>query len=175
MKRLFTLALIASLACHVSQAQDQDKPSYKKFHLGIGLESALPIGAFGTGYTVGVGSTIRATFGLNEKLALTATSGVMAFMPKTISGIDMKAQLNIPYKAGVKYMLTKKVYGLGEVGATTARVYYPTTSGKLVSASSTSFTYATNIGTHLGKFDASLRYEGYRSSGFIGLRLGFNF
>lgn len=173
MKRLFTLALIASFACQVSQAQD--KPSYKKFQLGIGLETALPIGAFGTGYSVGVGSTLRATFGLSDKIAVTATSGVMAFIPKTVKGVDLKAQLNIPYKAGVKYMFTKKVYGLGEVGATTARVYYPTTTGAMNSVSSTSFTYAANIGTHLGKFDASLRYEGYRSSGFIGLRLGLNF
>ncbi len=173
MKKLFTLAMIAGMALAATSVSAQEK-NFKKFQLGIGVETGLPIGQFGKVYTLGAGATVRAAVGVNKDLAITATSGAIAFIPKTVKGVDMKAQLNIPIKAGVKYMVAKKLYTLGEAGVTISRVYFPTPAG-LQSASASSFTYAANIGTHLGKFDASLRYEGYKGSGFVGIRLGFNF
>ena len=98
----------------------------------------------------------------------------MAFVPEKITGVNTKAQLNIPIKAGYKYMLTEKLYGLGEVGTTIVKSYYPTSTGSLASVSSNAFTYSVGIGVHVG-VDASLRYEGYSNGGFLGLRLGFNF
>ncbi len=110
-------------------------------------------------------------------MAVTGTTGVMAFVPEKITGVNTKAQLNIPIKAGYKYMLTSKVYALGEVGTTIVKSYYPTVTGTtttLNSVSSNAFTYSVGIGVHVG-VDASLRYEGYSNGGFLGLRLGFNF
>lgn len=174
MKKIITVAVIACMTLSTIQVSAQEK-SYKKVRLGMGLETGLPVGDLSTAYTFGAGGSFRLAVALSEKAAVTATAGAMAFIPKSISGVDLKAQLNVPIKAGLKYMLSGKIYTLGEAGATIARIYYPTSSGQLQSVSSTEFTYAANIGAQLGRFDASLRYEGYSSAGFIGLRLGINF
>lgn len=175
MKKNFTMAVVLVMALIAVTASAQEK-SYKTVRIGLGVEGALPLGSFSNAYNEGVGATFRAAVALNETSAITGTTGVIAFIPKSISGVNSKAQLNIPIKAGYKYMLSDMVYGLGEAGFTIAKVYYPSSSsGSLASASSTEFTYSVGLGAHLGAFDPSIRYEGYSSSGFIGLRLGFNF
>lgn len=174
MKRILTLAVMIFMVLASTHVSAQER-SYKRVRFGVALETGLPVGDLGNAYTVGAGGSFRLAVALSEKAAITATTGAMAFIPKSISGVDLKAQLNVPVKGGLKYMLSNKIYTLGEAGVTIARVYYPTSSGQLKSARSTEFTYAANIGAQLGKFDASLRYEGYSSAGFVGLRLGFNF
>lgn len=165
--------MLVALATTKMFAQEK---GYKKVRIGLGLEGALPVGATASAYNVGAGATFRAIVALDETSAVTGTIGAMAFIPKSISGVNTKAQLNIPIKLGYQYMLTKTVYGLGEAGFTNAKVYYPSSSSTtLASVSSTSFTYSVGVGVHLGGFDPSIRYEGYSSSGFIGLRVGFNF
>lgn len=174
MKTKFTLALLLLFALSTTKMFAQDK----KLSIGLGLEGGLPIGNFANAYNIGGGATLRIAYALDETSAITATTGAMAFIPKDISGVDMKAQLNIPIKVGYKYMLGDVLYGLGESGFTIARVYAPKPSGSTAtvsSVSSTEFTYSVGLGAHLGAFDPSIRYEGYSSSGFLGLRLGFNF
>ena len=150
--------------------------SYKKVRIGLGLEGALPVGATSNAYNVGAGATFRVAIALDETSAFTGTTGVIAFIPKSFTGVNTKAQINIPIKAGYKHMLGETLYGLGEAGVTMARTYIPSLgSGSLSSVSTSSFTYSVGIGAHLGGFDPSLRYEGYSGSGFIGLRIGFNF
>jgi hypothetical protein len=172
MKQLKTILTICLLALStIAMAQTK---SYKKVRIGLGLEGALPMGSLKAAYNYGGGATFRVAVALNEKSAITGTTGVMAFVPEKITGVNTKAQLNIPIKAGYKYMLTEKLYGLGEVGTTIVKSYYPTATGSLASVSSNAFTYSVGIGVHVG-VDASLRYEGYSNGGFLGLRLGFNF
>lgn len=171
MKKNLTIALVLLFAI-VAGASAQEK-SYKKVRIGLGAEGAIPTSA---GYDYGAGATFRVAIALDETSAITGTTGVMAFIPKSITGVNTKAQLNIPIKGGYKYMFNGTLYGLGEAGFTIARVYIPSTSsGSLSSVSSTEFTYSAGVGAHLGGFDPSIRYEGYSSSGFIALRIGFNF
>ncbi|QKJ28325.1 hypothetical protein HQ865_00635 [Mucilaginibacter mali] len=172
MKKIFTMAMILTFAIIAGKASAQDK-SAQKFRIGLGLEGALPTNA---GYNYGGGITLRVAVPITDEGAVTGTSGVMAFVPKSISGVNSKAQINIPIKAGYQHMFNGTLYGMGEAGFTIAKVYFPSsTSTSLASASSTSFTYSFGVGAHLGAFDPSIRYEGYSSSGFVGLRLGFNF
>jgi hypothetical protein len=174
MKTKFTLALVVLLSLASTKMFAQEKG----LSFGLGLEGGLPIGSFANGYNFGGGATVRLAYNLDETSAITATTGAIAFIPKDITGVDMKAQLNIPIKLGYKYMLGDVLYGLGETGFTIARVYMPTiagTSGTLTSVSSTEFTYSVGVGAKLGAFDPSIRYEGYSGAGFLGLRLGFNF
>ncbi|MES2275044.1 MAG: outer membrane beta-barrel protein [Bacteroidota bacterium] len=172
MKKNFTFAVALLLAVIAVSASAQDKSS-EKFRIGLGLEGALPTNA---GYNYGGGLTLRVAVPIGDASAVTGTTGVMAFIPKSISGVNSKAQLNIPIKAGYEYMFNGTLYGLGEAGFTIARVYIPSaTTSSLSSVSSTDFTYSFGVGAHLGAFDPSLRYEGYSSAGFIGLRLGFTF
>lgn len=172
MKKNLSVALIICMTVLSMHVSAQEK-TYKKVRTGFGLEAALPIGSLSNAYNLGAGASFRLGVALDEKSAITGSVGAMAFIPKSISGTNTKAGLNIPIKAGYRYMLGKNVYALAEAGITSAKVYYPSTSGSLTSASSTHFTYAANIGTQLGKFNASVRYEAYSSAGFIGLRLGF--
>lgn len=169
MKKLFTAAsLILALAAG-AYAQE----SGKKIGFGLGLEAALPPNASFVG---GAGLTARITYTLDEKMAITGTSGAIAFIPKKVTGIDMKPQINIPIKAGFRYMLTSKVYGLLESGYTITKVYYVNPgTGKVMSASGSSFTYAPGVGVKFGGLDLGLRYEGYTGGGFLGLRLGYDF
>lgn len=170
MKTKFTLLVIMLLALSTSKMFAQG------LHFGLGVEGALPVGSWSNGYKVGAGATIRLAYELDETSAITGTTGVIAFIPKSVSGLNTKAQLNIPIKAGYKHMLGETLYGLGEAGFTLARTYIPSTgSGSLSSVSSTEFTYSVGFGAKLGAFDPSIRYEGYSGAGFVGLRLGFNF
>ncbi|QHS54858.1 hypothetical protein GWR56_04580 [Mucilaginibacter sp. 14171R-50] len=172
MKKLFTIAIIMVATLTTSNLFAQSG-----FKLGLAAEGALPMGALKTSYTVGGGLTIRAAFGLDETSAITLTSGAMAFLPKDLSnlGVDSKAQLNIPIKAGYKYMLSSNFYAIGEAGMSIIRSYYSDSNGDLQSVSGSEFTYAPGVGVQLGGFDASVRYEGYSGAGFLGLRVGFNF
>lgn len=169
---LITLMLVLFVTMNVS-AQDKEK-SYKKVRIGLGLEGALPMGALKTSYNYGGGATVRVAVALNEKSAITATSGAIAFIPEPIPGADLKASINIPVKAGYKYMLTSKVYALGEAGTTISKTY-AVVAGQTYSSSGSSFTYSAGIGAHALRLDTSLRYEAYSNGGFLGLRLGFNF
>jgi hypothetical protein len=172
MKKNFTFAIVLLLSVVALSASAQDKSS-EKFRIGLGLEGALPTNA---GYKVGAGATLRVAVPISDNSAVTGTTGVMAFIPKSMTGVNTKAQLNIPIKAGYEYMFNGTLYGLGEAGFTIARVYIPsTTTSNLSSVSSTDFTYSFGVGAHLGAFDPSIRYEGYSSAGFVGLRLGFTF
>ncbi|MBD1385222.1 hypothetical protein IDJ75_08015 [Mucilaginibacter rigui] len=170
MKKIVTIAIII-LAGFATRSHAQG------FKLGLGVEGALPVGALKSAYNVGAGLTIRAAFGIDDASAVTLTSGAIAFLPKDLSnlGIDTKAQLNIPVKAGYKYKFGGNFYGIAEAGATIVRSYYSDSNGDLQSVGSTHFTYAPGVGVELGGFDASIRYEGYQGAGFMGLRVGFNF
>lgn len=172
MKKKFTLVFLMLIALSATKMYAQEKG----LSFGLGVEGALPVGSWSSAYNVGAGATVRITYGLDETSSITGTTGVMAFIPKSFSGVSSKAQLNIPIKAGYKHMLGSTLYGLGEAGITMARTYIPsTTSGSLSSVSSSEFTYSVGVGAKLGAFDPSIRYEGYSGAGFIGLRLGFNF
>lgn len=170
MKKILTIAFII-LAGFATKSHAQG------FKLGLGLEGALPLGSLKDYYNVGGGLTIRGAIGIDASSAVTITTGAIVFIPKDLSniGLDTKAQLNIPLKAGYKYNVGGPVYVIGELGATMVRSYYSDANGDLQSVGSTHFTYAPGVGVNLGGFDASLRYEGYQGQSFMGLRLGFNF
>jgi hypothetical protein len=171
MKKLFTIAIIMVVTFATSNLFAQ-----AGFKIGLAAEGALPVGNLKTLYNVGGGLTVRAAYGLDEISAITLTTGAIAFLPKDLGGgIDTKAQLNIPIKAGYKYMLSSNLYAIGEAGMSIIRSYYSDANGDLQSVSGSEFTYAPGVGVQLGGFDASVRYEGYSGAGFVGLRVGFNF
>jgi len=176
MKKISTLVILMLAALTTSKLYAQESSDYKKFAIGIGLEGALPVSGINAAYSAGGGVTLRATIGLDKSSAITLTSGVIAFAPKSLGGgVNLKAEINIPVKAGYKYMLADHIYAIGEAGMTFAKVYASAGNGQVVSATGSNFTYAPGIGVQFGGFDTSIRYEGYSGAGFIGLRIGFNF
>ena len=171
---LTAIILVFSLSI---QAQDKKEMTGKKFKIGLGLEGALPIGIMGDVYSFGGGLSLRFLYKITPEFGATFTTGGIAFVPKDISNLNdnSKATLNIPFKLGGRYKFTDKFYGIMEAGVTHSIVYYKDTNDNLAHISGNSFTYAPGVGVLLGGFDASLRYEGYKDAGFMGLRLGFFF
>ena len=171
---LTAIILVFSLSI---QAQDKKEISGKKFKIGLGLEAALPVGIMGDAYSFGGGLTLRFLYKITPEFGATFTTGGIAFVPKDLKNLNdnSKATVNIPFKLGGRYKFTNKFYGIREAGVTQSIVYYKDVNDNLAHLSGNSFTYAPGVGVLLGGFDASLRYEGYKNAGFMGLRLGFFF
>jgi len=174
-KQLLILSALFLLFSLNMKAQDSKTITGNKFKVSLGLEAALPVGDLGTGYSVGAGLSLRFLYKITPQFGVTFTTGGIAFIPKGSINKNSKAALNIPIKVGGRYKFTDKFYGIMEVGATHSITYYKGIGNKVDHVSANSFTYAPGVGLLLGGFDVSLRYEGYNSAGFIGLRLGFFF
>jgi hypothetical protein len=178
MRKHLTLLTAIILVFSISiQAQDKKEISGKKFKIGLGLEAALPVGIMGDAYSFGGGLTLRFLYKITPEFGATFTTGGIAFVPKDLKNLNdnSKATVNIPFKLGGRYKFTNKFYGIMEAGVTHSIVYYKDVNDNLAHLSGNSFTYAPGVGVLLGGFDASLRYEGYKNAGFMGLRLGFFF
>ena len=178
MKRKLVIVTSILLTFSMSmQAQEKEEVSGSKFKIGLGLEAALPVGNMGDVYSVGAGLSLRLLYKVTPEIGVTFTTGGIAFIPKNLDNLDddATATLNIPFKLGGRYKFTDKVYGIMEAGTTRSIVFYKDENDDLQHVSGNSFTYAPGVGVLLGAFDASLRYEGYKDAGFIGLRLGFFF
>lgn len=176
-KQLLILTVLSLFFSLTIQAQDTKTIQGKKFKAGLGLEVALPAGTLGQVYSFGGGLSLRFLYKITPEFGATFTTGVIAFIPKNVNNLNAssKASLNIPFKIGGRYKFGDTFYGMMEVGTTHTITYYKGTGSSVANVSGNSFTYAPGIGVLLGGFDASLRYEGYGSAGFIGLRLGFFF
>jgi len=174
-KQLLILSALFFLFSLTTLAQDANTVTGKKFKVSLGLEAALPVGSLGNAYSVGGGLSLRFLYKITPQFGVTFTTGGIAFIPKGGINKNSKAALNIPFKVGGRYKFTDKFYGIMEVGTTHSITYYKGVGNKVAHVSANSFTYAPGIGVLLGGFDVSLRYEGYSSAGFLGLRLGFFF
>lgn len=151
MKKTITLMLLLSIT-GVIELKAQDS-GLKKIRLGIGIEGALAGKGLKDSYSAGAGLTFRAQYNINREVGITLTSGVIAFIPKDLSGSskEAKAVIDIPVKLGGKYMITDYFYGMLELGISSIGVYYSDANGDIQKApSSSSFTYAPGIGVKLG-------------------------
>ena len=150
----------------------------KKFSAGFGFEAGLPVGTANTAYQFTGGIGIRFSF-LAGPGFVTLSSGAFAYVPKSGQGKSTKASLQIPIKAGYKYVFHKPFFVMGEIGYSTFKVYYAGTSSNIASNSVGGFTYAPTVGVSFNVFELGIKYEATGLTGGslsnIGLRLGFNF
>ncbi len=181
-KHLLLVLPMAILCIAAASAQD------RKFSLSLGLDGGLPVSSgFKDIYSAAAGLTLRGQYNINEKIGLTLSSGAIGFFPKNFDGmdgedgIDINAMLSIPVKAGGKYYITEKFYGMFELGVVSNRILVGGDDEDLnigLSEPYSAFVYAPGIGLQLGGFDLGLRYESFSkggsSSSFMGLRIGFN-
>jgi hypothetical protein len=164
---------IVFLGCSTANAQKETR----KFSAGFGLEGGTPLGDANTAYTFTGGITIR--FAYHEGPGfLTLTTGLVGWAPKSGQGNATKASLQLPVKAGYKYMFQKPFFVMGELGYSSFKVYYDN-NGSVSSNSAGGFTYAATAGVNFKAFEAGIKYEATGVSGGsfsnVGLRLGFNF
>jgi hypothetical protein len=173
MKLSIMLAAIFTLCISNIMAQKETKP----FSVGLGVEAGAPQGAFSDLYNLAAGLTIRFSFHAGPGF-ITLTTGAVGYDPKTIVvGQKKKVGLEIPVRAGYKYIINHHFFVMGEAGYAEFKSYFGQ-EGQLVSTSTGSFIAGPSVGVQFNAFEISLRDElNFRSGGgsVIGLRLGFNF
>ena len=170
--KVVIICFLASLAFSTTTNAQKET---KKFSVGVGLEAGLPTGTTGNLYNVAAGLTIRLSFKAGDGFA-TLTSGGIAYAPKSIPGVSKTLLLEIPVRAGYKYIIHHRYFAMAELGYGNFTTYY----GKnqtVNSISSGSAIGAISGGLQFNAFEIGLRYGiNFKSSGGVfGLRLGVNF
>ena len=146
---------------------------------GIGVDGLLPVGNSTNTLNFGLGITPRLQYSLSDKVALTFTSGIYHFFPKTVTypaigafpGFTTKYESDIiPVKVGAKFFVNSNFYVAGEVGA----AFEVANGGGPVH-----FLASPGIGYATKKWDIGARYENFSGNGYsdgiIGLRVAYGF
>lgn len=152
-------------------------PSNLRF--GIGVEGLLPVGNSAQTLNFGLGITPRLQYSLSDKVALTFTSGLYHFFPKTVTypatgtfpGFTTKYKSDIiPVKAGAKFFVVPNFYLSGEVG-----VAFEMAEGNRYAH----FLASPGIGYATKKWDIGARYENFSGNGYtdgmVGMRVAYGF
>lgn len=167
------LAAFMLFICSTVKAQSVHE-SHLRF--GLGVEGLLPVGNASQSINPGIGITPRLQYGLTDSWALTFTTGLYHFFPKTItipatqfsaeSKFKNKSDV-IPVKIGAKYFFCSNFYLSGEVGAG-----FEVGSGQ----KSAHFLYSPGLGYASKNWDIGVRYENYNGNdGIVGLRVAYGF
>ena len=171
MKTIIAMAAIFTLCISTTMAQKETK----SFSVGFGLEGGIPTGDVSNLYSAAVGITVRFSYHAGPGF-LTLTSGAIGYDPKDIQGQPKRVGLQIPVRAGYKYIV-HHFFAMGEVGFAEFRSYYGK-DGNVLSTGQGSFIAAPSVGVQFNAFEAGIRYGmDFRSNGggLLGLRIGFNF
>ena len=176
-KLLFTILTVAILFIG-SKANAQSSAS-SGFRFGIGVDGLLPVGNSTNTLNFGLGITPRLQYSLSDKVALTFTSGIYHFFPKTVTypptgafgGFTTKYESDIiPVKAGIKFFVSPNFYVAGEAGA----AFEVANGGGPVH-----FLASPGIGYATKKWDIGARYENFSGNGYsdgiVGLRVAYGF
>ncbi|WEK18366.1 MAG: hypothetical protein P0Y49_16370 [Candidatus Pedobacter colombiensis] len=167
MKKLLLLTAVAGLFAFTSVNAQTKTPT-----LGIGAEFGFPVGTFGDAFNLGYGGALMYQHPVAPSLNLTGSAGYTVFKLKSDFGGGTTGA--IPVKAGARYFFGENFFVGAELGAA-----FSTETG-----GSTAFVYSPGIGVNFPVSDKSSielggRYEGWSAnsttSGFIGLRLAYNF
>jgi len=174
MKKLLFLVAAFAMVTVTVHAQKLSK----KFSFGFGFDGGVTSGAINNVYGGAGGLTLRAAYHIGPGF-VTLTSGGLVYIPKSVaSGTTPSAGLQIPVKAGYKFIFLKHLYAMGELGYSSFKIY-TAASGTVTSYSSSGFTYAPGIGVQFGAFDLGFRYESTAVTGgsynLLAGRIGFNF
>jgi hypothetical protein len=176
MKKIFTRIIVSSFFVLVSIYTMAQKET-KTFSAGFGLEAGVPTGNLSNVYSFSGGLTVRGSYHVGQGF-VTLTTGVIGYAPKTAVGVPKKAGLEIPVRAGYKYIIQHHFFVMGELGYASFKSYYGQ-NGNIVQSSSTgSFIGAPSVGYQWNAFELSLRYGiNFTNSngGDVALRIGFNF
>jgi hypothetical protein len=162
------LGFIISLTVLNSNAQ---KNNDSKIAFNVGGEVALTTGgSLKTNYSVGLGATAQLEYAVDDKLSITANSGLIQYVGRktTIAGIPVKIRntATFPILVGAKYNLSTNFYGSIQLG-----------SSIFSGAGQTSkFTYVPSLGFKANeKYDVQIKYTGYVNyGGAFGVRVSYS-
>jgi hypothetical protein len=171
MKKTAIIILMIAFCAVKAAAQKETKKS----SMGFGLEAGVPVGSYSDLYTSEFGITVRFSYHAGPGF-LTLTTGAIGLLPKKIKGQSEKAGLQIPVRAGYKYIIHQHFFVMGEAGFASTRIYYGS-QGKVQYGTQASFLAAPSAGVQFNVFEISIRYEIHPgdAGSIAGVRLGFNF
>lgn len=172
-------ALLSVLILFAGSHANAQSATPNPLRFGIGVEGLLPVGNTSNTLNFGLGITPRLQYSLSDKVALTFTSGIYHFFPKTVTypatgafpGFTTKYKSDIiPVKVGAKFFVGSNFYLAGEVGA----AFEVAEGGGPVH-----FLASPGIGYATKKWDIGARYENFSGNGYsdgiIGLRVAYGF
>jgi len=172
-------AILVCLTLFVCSSVNAQSVTPGKFRFGIGVDGLLPVGNTADVANFGLGLTPRLQYGVSDKFALTFTSGIYHFFPKTVTypvsgsfaGFTAKYKSDIiPVKVGFKYFVGGNFYLAGEAGAS-----FEVAEG----GGKAHFLWSPGIGYATKKWDIGARFENFSgnhySDGIIGLRVAYGF
>src|SRR5882724_1427416 len=119
MKKTAIACLLALICFMNAEAQKETK----KFSIGLGLEAGKPVGQIADAYNLALGLSLRLSFHAGPGFA-TFTSGLIGYAPKTLAGQSAKVGLEIPFRAGYKYIVQHHLFFMGELGYSSLNTYY---------------------------------------------------
>jgi hypothetical protein len=171
MKRKLIFFLLGSFCVLAAHAQKETK----NFSVGFGFEAGIPNGNLANLYTSAVGLTVRFSW-LAGPGFVTLTGGAIGYPPKKIVGVPSKAGLQIPVRAGYKFIIQHHLFLMGEAGYSDFNTYFGS-KGNIVSRSSGSLLLAPSIGFQANAFEIGIRYDVFTNDigSVASVRVGFNF
>jgi hypothetical protein len=172
MKKAILLFSLISVFAITAMAQKETKT----FSVGLGLEAGIPTGNISDAYNFAAGLTVRFSYHAGPGF-ITLTTGGIGYAPKKIDGENTKVGLQIPVKAGYKYIIQHHFFVMGEFGYANFKTYYGS-NGSVEHVSTGTGVIAPAIGVQSNAFEVSLRYEVFTKNsigGLAALRIGFNF
>jgi hypothetical protein len=165
MKKLMTTLMLLGIVMISAQSASAQKMS-KTFSIGFGLEGGIPTSA---GYSGIGGLTIRGSYHLGPGFVTLTTGGLLW----------VKASLQVPVKAGYKFIFKNYLFAMAEVGYNSFRTYGVDAAGNVIAFSNSGAVFAPAVGVQFKSLELGLRYETLTfsagSASMLGIRLGFNF
>jgi hypothetical protein len=171
-----TLIIFLSLAIFCASNTLAQKET-KQNSVGFAIEMGEPTGNISELYSISAGLTIRYSHHVGPGF-ITVTTGLLGYAPKTEAGLPKQAAIQIPVRAGYKYIIEHHYFIMGELGYSYFRYYYKGGDGGVASANRNSMTFAPSAGIQFNAFEIGLRYGlniTNNDGGVIALRIGFNF
>jgi hypothetical protein len=187
MKR--SLIIIFATCLTICSLKTLAQKETRKWGIGILFESGLPLGDASNTYNLTSGASLRFFYRAGPGF-VTLSGGAVAYLPKNLfsaltdttgTGLDnLKAGLQIPIKAGYKYIFKHHFFVMGEIGISSFRVYYKDDNDNVQSTNTSGcFTFAPSAGFQNRAFEIGIKYETFQVNGKsvsnIGIRSGFNF
>lgn len=137
--------------------------------IGPGLELAIPIGDWSGVANFGIGATGQFQYNLNDKMAITGTTGYIHFLSDGEGSMGM-----IPLQAGFKYYFVENAYGMAQLG-----LHFTRFSAFGYSDTSTDFSFGIGGGyeIELGNMmlDLGARFQLIDDGNYLGIRAGLVF
>jgi hypothetical protein len=178
MKKVLLLSFSTILMAAALPAAAQSPGKFISF--GFGLEAGLPANGARSVFNYNYSGGLTLRFALHAGPGfVTLTAGGIVYVPQTIDGQNTKVALQIPVKAGYKFIFARHFFVMGELGYSVFNYYYDKGDNTLAHTTTGGFTYAPGVGFQIGVLELGVRYETIQlkpgNLSFVGLRLGFNF